>query len=215
MPRYSTTGSSGSSLPSARAGRKMRGEQIADRRDTDACALLEAAGGERALHFAAYGLPRGAADLAVYAAVGNDLDAPVGKQQIDQHAIVVLGVPHPQAVRTAPPRDCAHPGRAIDCVRCREASTAKRNSPPWRFSCSPMRSRTARSADGGNARRTVHWSHQRCRIRRWICIGYLPQLPEAPPPPKLPPPPPKSPPPPPKPPPPPNPPLPPPHPPPG
>ena len=36
------------------------------------------------------------ADLGVDAAVGNDLDIAVGEQQIDQHAVVVGGVPDPQ-----------------------------------------------------------------------------------------------------------------------
>ena len=41
-------------------------------------------------------LPAGSADLGVDAAIGDDLDIAVGQQQIDQHAVIVGGVPDPQ-----------------------------------------------------------------------------------------------------------------------
>lgn len=74
----------------------MRGEQIADRPHAGDRTLVEAAGRERALHFAAIGFPGGVADFVVYAAIGNDFDPPVGRQQIDQHAAVVFRIPYTQ-----------------------------------------------------------------------------------------------------------------------
>src|SRR5260370_21707851 len=47
-------------------------------------------------HLAADFLPAIRADLGVDAAVGDDLDLAVGQQQIDQHAVIMLGVPDPQ-----------------------------------------------------------------------------------------------------------------------
>ena len=41
-------------------------------------------------------LPFLRADLDVHAPVGHDLDGAVGEQQINQHAIAVLGIPHAQ-----------------------------------------------------------------------------------------------------------------------
>ena len=37
--------------------------------------------------------PLAPADVPVQAAVGDDLDRVLGEQQVDQHAVVVLGVP--------------------------------------------------------------------------------------------------------------------------
>src|SRR5581483_3519231 len=59
-------------------------------------ALLEASPRELALHLAADRLPRRRADLRVDAAIGDDLDAALCEQQVDQHAAVVLGVPYAQ-----------------------------------------------------------------------------------------------------------------------
>src|SRR5450432_855168 len=54
------------------------------------------AGPEIALHVAADRLPASHADLGIDASIGDDLDVAVGQQQIDQHTIVVGGVPDAQ-----------------------------------------------------------------------------------------------------------------------
>src|SRR3972149_561112 len=78
------------------AWRKVRCQQVADCAYPCDCALLEAALGELALHRPANRLPRGRSDAGVDAAVGDDLDAPVGEEQGDQDAGVLLGIPHAQ-----------------------------------------------------------------------------------------------------------------------
>ena len=47
-------------------------------------------------HLAADVFPFPRADLRVNPAIGNDLHGPVGEQQVDQQAVVVLGIPHAQ-----------------------------------------------------------------------------------------------------------------------
>src|SRR5581483_10253272 len=54
---------------------------------------LEAAVAKRLLHAAADPLPLGGADASMDAAVGENLNVAVGEQQVDQHAVVALGVP--------------------------------------------------------------------------------------------------------------------------
>src|SRR5207249_5117749 len=56
----------------------------------------EPAGLELALHGAADRVPLGLRDFSGDAAVGDDLDAPIDELHVDQHAAVVLGVPHAQ-----------------------------------------------------------------------------------------------------------------------
>src|ERR1700676_680106 len=51
---------------------------------------------EIALHRLADFLPARTANFCIDAAIGDDLDLAVGQQQIDQHAVVVGGVPDPQ-----------------------------------------------------------------------------------------------------------------------
>ena len=41
-------------------------------------------------------LPSGRADLGVDAAVSDDLDVAIGEQEINQHTVIVRGVPDPQ-----------------------------------------------------------------------------------------------------------------------
>ena len=48
------------------------------------------------------------AHMPVQAAVGDDLDRVLGQQQVDQHAVVVLGVPHAQLAE--------HRDRAVACA---------------------------------------------------------------------------------------------------
>ncbi len=58
--------------------------------------ILETPDPERSLHLAADILPALAADLRMYAAVGDDLDATVGKQQVNEHAVIVFSIPDSQ-----------------------------------------------------------------------------------------------------------------------
>ena len=50
---------------------------------------------ERGFHVSADPFPGCAACKAMHAAVGDDLDFVVGQQQVNQHAVVVFGIPHP------------------------------------------------------------------------------------------------------------------------
>ena len=48
------------------------------------------------LHALADGFPLGGEHVSMHASICNDFDVTVGKQEIDEYAIAVLGVPHPQ-----------------------------------------------------------------------------------------------------------------------
>ena len=89
----------------------------------------------------------------VDAAVGDDLDDAVGEQQIDQHAVVVLGVPYPQTARRCRARGRGPTGcdtAARRRARPRPQSAPVRNAsprPPWsppRYSRAPWRENDAR-----------------------------------------------------------------------
>src|SRR5882757_4816418 len=77
-------------------GRKVLREFARHGFDAIDHAALEIPGPEISLHHAADGLPALGTDLGIDAAVGDDLDVAVGQQQIDQHAVVVRGVPDAQ-----------------------------------------------------------------------------------------------------------------------
>src|ERR1700738_238817 len=74
----------------------MRRQLPRDRLDPLDHTAFEITRPEIRLHRPADFLPTGGADLGVDAAIGDDLDLAVGQQQIDQHAIVVGGVPDAQ-----------------------------------------------------------------------------------------------------------------------
>src|SRR6516165_11019329 len=59
-------------------------------------AALETTGPEFHIHVVANSGPTLGTDVRVDAAIGDDLDLAVGKQDIDQDAVVVRGVPDPQ-----------------------------------------------------------------------------------------------------------------------
>src|SRR6185437_33163 len=84
---------------------------------------------EIGLHVAANCLPALAADLGVDAAVGDDLDLAVGEQEINQHAIVVGGVPDPQMrediERASPRRMIAQERHAVERAFHGEAHLAR------------------------------------------------------------------------------------------
>src|SRR5947209_8010084 len=75
---------------------KMRRQLAGYFLDTPEDAGLEIAGPELGFHRLADSLPTSGTDLRIDAAIGNDLDIAIGEQQINQHAVVVGGVPDPQ-----------------------------------------------------------------------------------------------------------------------
>src|SRR5258708_30508647 len=74
----------------------MRLQMTRNPLDSTKHTILETPDPERSLHLTADILPALAADLRMNAAVGDDLDATVGKQQVNEHAVVVLSVPDSQ-----------------------------------------------------------------------------------------------------------------------
>src|SRR5205814_10337534 len=76
--------------------RKMRGQLLRYRLNPLDHAACEISRPEIGFHLLADLLPTGSADFDVDAAIGDDLDVPVRQQQINQHSIVVRGVPYPQ-----------------------------------------------------------------------------------------------------------------------
>ena len=93
---YITTGVSGSSF----GPRPCGGKCLASSRDTASMPLITPRSKLPALKSVSIAradlLPARGADLGVDAAVGDDLDVAVGEQEIDQHAVVVRGVPDAQ-----------------------------------------------------------------------------------------------------------------------
>ena len=69
--------------------------------------LFEITFAECTFHFTAYRFPALRADPPMDAAIGNDLNIAVRQQQIDQHAVVVFGVPDLQRRK--------HVKRALAC----------------------------------------------------------------------------------------------------
>ena len=144
---------------------------------------------EIGLHRLADFFPAGGAHFGVDAAVGDDLDVAVGQQQIDQHAVVVGGVPDPQlrenVERALARRLVAEQRRAVE-----RASTTKRTWPEWVASPALMARSITAITSGGKMRRTRQRCAMRCLPMRLMPMSTsLLQLPDAPPPPKLPPPP--------------------------
>ncbi len=91
-------GASGSSFGLASgAAREVLREQVADCGQARQHPRFVASGRELPLHRAADRFPRGIADARLDAAVGDDLHAPVGEQNVNQYPRVVLGVPDAQA----------------------------------------------------------------------------------------------------------------------
>ena len=131
-------------------------------------------------------LPAGRADFGVDAAVGDDLDVAVGQQQIDQHAVVVRGVPDPQLreniQRALPRRLIAKQRRAVERAFDHETHLAGMRG---LARLDRLLDRASTAAE--NRAATRQWCSSRCLPMRPMPMLY--QLPDAPPPPKLPPPP--------------------------
>ena len=74
----------------------MRGQFARHSFDALDHAALEISSPEIRFHLLADFLPAGGAYLGVDAAVGDDLDVAIGEQKVDQHAVIVRGVPDPE-----------------------------------------------------------------------------------------------------------------------
>ena len=74
----------------------MPAQQIIDRVDRLIQPGLELAGRKRGRHRRSDRAPLGRVDVPAQATVGDDLDRVLGEQQVDQHAVVVFGVPDAQ-----------------------------------------------------------------------------------------------------------------------
>ena len=138
----------------------------------------------------AHAAPLLGADAALEAAVGHDLDAMVGQQQVQQHAVVGVRVPHAQRAKTSLRTLARLRARPAPRAGAGAGSTAKQISPVWRARCRRWPWRCAAGSSPGNRR--LAEGANRCLSSRIAPH----QLPEAPPPPLMPPPPPQPPPPP-------------------
>ena len=91
-------------------------------------AALEIPRSEIRFHLLADFLPAISANFGVDAAIGDDLDVAVGQQQIDQHAVVMRGVPDPQVrediERAFTRRLIAKQRRAVECAFDHETDLA-------------------------------------------------------------------------------------------
>ena len=119
---------------------------------------------------------------AAEAAVGDDLDVAVGEQQVDQHAVVVRGVPHAQlrenSVERALPRIMARAQVAeVEAALDREADLARVLALGRRGSAASM----AASVAGGKARRRLQRVVEQVAQQCGSCRHHRP---EEPPPPK-------------------------------
>src|SRR5207253_9921175 len=76
--------------------RKVRRELPRDRLDPFDDATLEISRLEVSLHLGANFFPARRTDFRIDPAIGDDLDVAISEQQIDQHAVVVGGIPDPQ-----------------------------------------------------------------------------------------------------------------------
>src|SRR3569833_70013 len=146
-------------------------------------AALEFTVTEMCLHESAHSLPFRGVDPAMDAAVGDDFQIAVRQQQIDQHTVIVFGVPHPQQreqferprARRLPAPQRAGAERAFDY----EADLAE---------MAPLAG-TDRRLDGGQHRRRKVAAHPGGRGHEMAYpASHIYHLPEAPPPPKPPPP---------------------------
>src|SRR5438552_6119578 len=166
--------------------RKMPRQLARDRLDPLDGAACKISRSEIALHLGADFFPARGADLGVDAAIGDDLDIAVGQQQVDQHAVVVSGVPDAQLrenIQRAFPRGLiAEQRRAVQCAFHDKTDLAG------------MRglARPDRLLDRTQHLRRKNPPHPPAVLKKMPADApdiHAYQLPDAPPPPKLPPPP--------------------------
>ena len=184
---YITTGASGSSFGPARCAGKCVASSPRHRLDPLDHAALEISGPETRVSISTQIFSQPAcADLGVDAAVGDDLDVAVGQQQIDQHAVVVRGVPDPQLrediQRPLPRRLIAKQRRAVERAFDHEAHLAGMRGLARLDRLLDRRQRLRRK----NAPQPPAVFEQ---MPADALDAHVYQLPDAPPPPKLPPPP--------------------------
>ena len=74
----------------------MRTQQAIDFLQGQGQAGFEVAGLEGLAHARQDRVPGRLGHFVVQSPIGDDLDAALGQQQVDQHAVVVFGVPDPQ-----------------------------------------------------------------------------------------------------------------------
>src|ERR1700736_6494279 len=141
---------------------------------------------EISLHLGTDYLPAGGADLGVDAAIGDDLDVAVRQQQVDQHTIVVSGVPDAKLrkniQRALPRRLIAEQRRAIERAFHGEADLAGMGGLAG----------LDRLLDRSQYARRKNPPHPPAVLKKMPADApdvHAYQLPDAPPPPKLPPPP--------------------------
>src|SRR3569833_2132090 len=109
--------------------RKVFGKQPRDRRDALDDATLDLTGAKLGLLVAADRLPAAGSDTRMDTAIGDDLDVAIGEQNIDQHAVIVCGVPDPQlreqVERTLARGLVAKQGRAVERTFHHEAHLSR------------------------------------------------------------------------------------------
>jgi len=71
----------------------MLRQELPDRAHAFDRSIFEATVGERALHRPADRIPCILGYASIDSSIGDDFDVAVGKQHVDQHAVVVLGIP--------------------------------------------------------------------------------------------------------------------------
>src|SRR5450631_953940 len=76
--------------------REVTRQEVADRIHTGNRSDLKASRAKVLLHEAAYRLPLRRTDAPMKAAIGDDFYITVRQLDVDQHAVVCLGVPHAQ-----------------------------------------------------------------------------------------------------------------------
>src|SRR5258705_4995040 len=164
----------------------MHRQLARDRLDPLDGAACKISRSETAFHLGADFFPARGADLGVDASIGDDLDIAVGQQQVDQHAVIVGGVPDPQLrenIQRALPRGLtAEQRRAVQRAFHDKADLAGMRS----------LARPDRLLDRSQYLRRDNPPHPPAGIEKMPADArdiHPYQLPDAPPPPKLPPPP--------------------------
>ncbi len=74
----------------------MRGQYIADGANSMGRSQLEFAGGKMPAHFPTDAFPDRIAHTRLYAAISKNFNSAISKQDVYQHAAVVLGIPYTQ-----------------------------------------------------------------------------------------------------------------------
>src|SRR5580693_269910 len=164
----------------------MRGQFPRHRLDPLDDAAFEIRAPEFGFHVGADFRPARKPDPGVDAAIGDDLDLAIGQQEIDQHAVVVRGVPYPQLrkniQRSFPRQLVAEQRPAIQRALHHEADLAGMR----RLTCLDRLLDRGQHCGAKNAPSLPVMFYE---MPADALDAHAYQLPDAPPPPKLPPPP--------------------------